>query len=69
VPSLSFGDGVQQQHGSGRDVGIGRCRSFPLVGPVLGAVGGLDAGGFEELPNERTALGPVVIQRVKRATM
>jgi len=25
-------------------------------------VGGLDTGGFEELPNEFAALGPVVIE-------
>ena len=65
-PSLSFGDGVQEQHGSGWDVGVGGCGAFPLVGPVLGAVGGLDAGGFEELPNEFAAFGAVVIQGLVR---
>ncbi len=61
-PSLSFGDGVQEQDGPGWDVGVGGCGAFPPVGAVLGAVGGLDAGLLEELPNECAAFGAVVIQ-------
>jgi len=68
-PSLSFGDGVQQQNGSGWDVGVGGCGAFPLVGAVLGAVGGVDAGLLEELPNEFAAFGAVVIEGVERVTM
>ena len=37
-------------------------KAFPQVGSVFGAVGGLDAGLFEELPNEFAALGAVVIE-------
>src|SRR5262249_7569054 len=61
-PPLSFGDGLEQQHWSGRDIRVGGCEAFPEVGPVLGAVGGLDAGGVEELPNEFGTFGPVVLQ-------
>jgi hypothetical protein len=32
-------------------------------------VGGLDSGGFEELPNEFAALGAVVIEGPKRTAM
>jgi hypothetical protein len=32
-------------------------------------VSGLDADGFEELPNEGAAFGTVVIQGFERATM
>jgi hypothetical protein len=60
-PSLSFGDGMQQQHRSGWDVGVGRCGAFPQVWPVFGAVGGVDTGLLEELPNEFAAFGAVVI--------
>jgi hypothetical protein len=61
-PSLSFGDGLQEQYGPGWDVGVGGCRSFPLVGPVLGTVGGLDAGLLEQLPNKFAAFGAVVVE-------
>jgi hypothetical protein len=61
-PALSFGHGLEQQHGPGWDVGVVGCRSFPLVGPVLRSVGWLDAGGLEQLPNEFAAFGPVIIQ-------
>jgi hypothetical protein len=61
-PSLSFSDGLQEQDGSGWNVRVVGCRAFPHVGAVSGAVGGLDADGFEELPNERAALGPVVVE-------
>ena len=59
-------DSAQQQHGSGWNVGVGGSGAFPPVRPVLGAVGGLDAGGLEELPNEFAALGPVVIEGLVR---
>jgi hypothetical protein len=61
-PSLSFGDGVQQQDRPGWHVGINGCGAFPPVGPVLGAVARLNACGFEELPNECAALGAVIIE-------
>ena len=61
-PSLSFGHGVQEQHWTRWDVGVGRCGSFPLVGPVLGTVGGLDADLLEQLPNKFAAFGPVIVQ-------
>jgi hypothetical protein len=60
-PSLSFGDGEQQQYGSRWHVTIGGCRAFPHVGPVLHAMGGLDASLFEQLPNKRGAIGTVII--------
>jgi hypothetical protein len=69
LPSLSFGHGLQEQEGSGWDVGVGGCWAFPLVGAVLGAVGGVDADGLEELPNECAALGAVVIEGPGRVTM
>jgi hypothetical protein len=68
-PSLSFGDGVQEQQSSGWDVGIGGCGSFPPIGPVLEAVAGLDAGGFEELPNKGAALSPVIVEGLRCVTM
>jgi hypothetical protein len=68
-PSLSFGDGMQEENWSGRYVGVGGCGAFPPVRPVLGTVGGLDAGLFEELPNELAAFGAVVIQCPGRVTM
>jgi hypothetical protein len=68
-PSLSFRDGLQEQEGSGWDVGVGRSGAFPHVGTVLGAVGGLDAHGFKELPNKRAALGPVVVKGLECVTM
>jgi hypothetical protein len=61
-PSLSFGDGLQQQDGPGWDVGVGGCGAFPPVGPPLGAVAGLDAGGLEELPNEFPTFGTMVVE-------
>jgi hypothetical protein len=60
-PSLSFSDGMQQQGGPGWDVGVCRCWAFPPVGSVVRAVGGLNANGFEELPNEFATFGSVVI--------
>lgn len=69
VPSLSFGDGTQEQHGPGWDVGVGGCGAFPPVGPVLGAVCGLDAGLLEELPNEFAAFGAVVVEGLSCVTM
>jgi len=65
-PSLSFGDGVEEQDGSWWDVGVGGCGAFPHVRSVVGAVGGLDAGGVEELPNECAAFGAVVIEGPQR---
>ena len=53
---------MEQQHWPGWDVGVVGCEAFPLVRPVLGAVGRLDAGFCEELPNEFTAFGAVVMQ-------
>jgi hypothetical protein len=35
---------------------------FPEVWPVLGAVGGLDAGLLQELPNKCAAFGAVIIE-------
>jgi hypothetical protein len=61
-PSLSFCNGAEEEDGPGRDVGVGRCGAFPLTGTVLRAVGGLDACGFEELPNEFAAFGAVVVE-------
>jgi hypothetical protein len=69
VPSLSFGDGVEEQEGAGWDVGIGGCGAFPEVGSVVGTVGGLDTGGLEELPNEFGAFGAVVVEGPGRVTM
>jgi len=60
-PSLSFCDGVQQQHRTGWDVGVGGCGAFPHVRSILGTVGRLDAGLLEELPNEFAAFGPMII--------
>jgi len=68
-PSLSFSDGTQEQHGSGWDVGVSGSGAFPHVGPVVGAVRGVDAGLAEELPNEFPALSAVVIEGVERVTM
>jgi hypothetical protein len=61
-PSLSFRHGFQEQQGPGRDVGVGGCRAFPQVRPVLEAVGGLDPRLLEQLPNKFAAFGSVVIQ-------
>lgn len=52
----------RSRRGSGWDVGVCGCGAFPLVGAVLGAVGGLDAGGVEELPNEFAPFGAVIIE-------
>jgi hypothetical protein len=68
-PSLSFGDGVEQQDGSWWDVGVGGAGSFPEVRAVLRAVGRLDANGFEELPDKVGPFGAVVIQCAERANM
>ena len=61
-PSLSFGDGVEEQEWPGWHVGVGGCGAFPHVRAVLRTVVGLDAGGVEELPNEFAAFGSVVIE-------
>ena len=68
-PPLSLGDGTQEQHRPGWDVRVGGGGVFPPVGPVLGAVRGLDTGLFEELPNEFAAFGAVVIQGAERVIM
>jgi hypothetical protein len=60
---------MQEQHGPWWDVGVGGCGAFPPVRAVFGAVGGLDAGLLEELPNEFAAFGAVVVQGVERGTM
>jgi hypothetical protein len=61
-PSLSLGDGVQQQDRSCWYVGVGGGGAFPQIGAVLGTVGGVDPGPLEELPNEFAAFGAVVLQ-------
>jgi hypothetical protein len=61
-PSLSFGDGKQEEHRSGWDVGVGWGGAFPPVRSVVGAVGGVNTGGFEELPYECAAFGAVIIE-------
>jgi hypothetical protein len=61
-PSLSFGDGLQEQHGPGWDVEIGGCRTFPSVGPVVRAVAGLNAGLLKKLPNEFATFGAVIVE-------
>jgi hypothetical protein len=61
-PSLAFSDGMQQQHRPWWHVGVGGGGAFPPVRSVVGAVGGLDAGGVEELPYEFAAFGSVIIQ-------
>ena len=66
VPSLSFGDGTDEQDGPGWDVGVGGCGAFPSIGAVLGAVGGLNTGGLEELPNKFAAFGAVVREGLVR---
>ncbi|MFZ0118239.1 MAG: hypothetical protein WAL99_02080 [Pseudonocardiaceae bacterium] len=68
-PSLSFRDGTQQKHRPGWDVWVCGCGAFPSVGAVLEAVGGLDADGLEELPNELAAFGSVVIEGAERVIM
>lgn len=62
MPSLSFSDGLQEENWSGWYVWVGGRRAFPLVWPVLGTVGGLDASILEELPNEGAAFGAVIIE-------
>jgi hypothetical protein len=66
---LSFGDGMEEQHRAGWYVGVCGSGTFPPVRPVFGAVRGLDAGLFEELPNEFATFGAVVIQGVERVNM
>jgi hypothetical protein len=68
-PSLSFGDGLQQQDGTWWDVGVSGCGAFPHIQSVFGALRGLDTGLFEKLPNKRATLSPVVIQGPGRVTM
>jgi hypothetical protein len=68
-PSLSFGDGSKEQHGPWWYVGVGGGGAFPLVGPVVGSVGGVDAGGVKELPNKFATLSAVVIQGLSCVTM
>jgi hypothetical protein len=69
VPSLSFGDGADEQYGPGWDVGVVGCGAFPLIRAVLRAVGGLNTGGLEELPYEFAAFGAVIIECPGRVTM
>jgi len=61
-PSLSLSDGLQEQDGPGWNVGIVRHGTLPLVGTVSRTVSRLDTHVPEKLPNEFTALGPVIIQ-------
>ena len=61
-PSLPFRDGVEQQDGPGRDVGVGGCGAFPQVRAVPRAVCGLDTGLFEQLPNKFATFGPVFVE-------
>ena len=68
-PSLSFGDGLHEQDGSRRYVWVGGCGAFPQVWPVVGAVGGVDAGLLQELPNKFAALCAVIIEGDERASM
>ena len=68
-PSLSFGDGVEEQDRSRWHVGVSRGGAFPEEGPVLNTMGRLDAGGVEELPNEFGAVDSVVLQGPGRAIM
>ena len=65
-PALSFSDGMEKQEGSGWDVGVVGCWSFPPVGPVLRAVAGLDASLSKELPNEFAAFSAVIIEGLVR---
>jgi hypothetical protein len=65
-PPLSFSDGSKEQDRSGWNVGIGGSGAFPLVWTVLGAVTGLDASSFEELPNKSGAFSAVVIKGLVR---
>ena len=68
-PSLSFGDGLEEQHGPGWDVGIIGCWSFPPVRAVLHGVDRLNAGLFEQLPNKFAAFGTVIVESAERAIM
>jgi hypothetical protein len=68
-PSLAFSNGMQQQHRPWWHVGVGGGGAFPPVRAVVGAVGGLDAGGLEELPYEFAAFGAVIIEGPGRVTM
>jgi hypothetical protein len=61
LPSLSFGDGVEEQQGAGWDVGVGGCGAFPLVWPVVGAVRGSNSGLLQKLANKCAAFRAVVI--------
>jgi hypothetical protein len=65
-PSLSFGDGAQQQDGSRWDVGITGCWAFPPVRAVLYGVDRLDAGLLKQLSNEFAAFGAVIIEGLVR---
>jgi hypothetical protein len=66
-PSLSFSDGVQQQHRPGWHVGVGGCGAFPHVRTALGAVRGLNASCFEKLPNELTIAHNAIEAHMQRA--
>jgi hypothetical protein len=61
-PPLSFGDGLQKQHWPRWDVRMGGCQTFPPIGTAVAAVGGLDAGLLQKLPNEFAALSAVIIE-------
>jgi hypothetical protein len=69
LPSLSFGDGAQQEDGSGWDIRVGGCGAFPPVGPVVGTVCGLDADLLQELPNKFAAFGPMIVESLSCVTM
>jgi len=62
LPALSFSDGVQQEYRSRWYVRISRCGAFPEVAPVVRGVARLDAGVFEELPNEFAAFGAMIVK-------
>jgi hypothetical protein len=66
VPPLSFSDGPQEENWSGWYVWVGGRGAFPLVWPVLGAVGGVNASILEELPYEFATFGAVIIQCLVR---
>jgi hypothetical protein len=68
-PSLSFGDGAQQQDGSRWDVGITGCWAFPPVRAVLHGVDRLDAGLLKQLPDECAAFSPVIVKGLNCVTM
>src|ERR1700709_831038 len=60
LPSLPFSDGLEQQDGPGRYIGVGRCGAFPHVRTVLRALRRVDTGCFKQLPNELAPLSAVI---------